>query len=194
MSIYDKLATIIENTPKVYEAGYNVSQNKPYIDTSKIKLFSYLCYSNRLSDEDIAKIDTSNGINFSRMFYGCTSLKTISELNVSNGLYFDECFSGCTALTTINQLDMSKAVNVNAMFYNCSALENITLVGTLNPNQTLNFGYSKLLTVDSILSIFNALVDLTGSTAKTITLGSTNLAKLTDEQKAIATNKNWNLA
>ena len=31
-------------------------------------------------------------------------------------------------------------------------------------------------------------------TVKTLTLGETNLAKLTDEQKAIAINKNWTLA
>ena len=50
------------------------------------------------------------------------------------------------------------------------------------------------LTVDSMVGIFNNLKDLTGETAKTLTLGSTNLAKLTDEQKAIAINKNWTLA
>jgi hypothetical protein len=32
------------------------------------------------------------------------------------------------------------------------------------------------------------------TTTKTLTLGSTNLAKLTDEEKAIATNKGWTLA
>ena len=45
-----------------------------------------------------------------------------------------------------------------------------------------------------MIAMFNSLKDLTGDTAKTLTLGSTNLAKLTDEQKAIATNKNWTLA
>ena len=50
------------------------------------------------------------------------------------------------------------------------------------------------LNKNTILSIFENIADLTGSTAKTITLGSANLAKLTDEEKAIATNKNWTLA
>ena len=45
-----------------------------------------------------------------------------------------------------------------------------------------------------MVAMFNSLKDLTGDTAKTLTLGSTNLAKLTAEQKAIATNKNWTLA
>ncbi|MGN1113820.1 MAG: hypothetical protein ACI4RC_01705, partial [Oscillospiraceae bacterium] len=50
------------------------------------------------------------------------------------------------------------------------------------------------LTVNSMVSMFENLKDLSGQTAKTLTLGSTNLAKLTDTQKQIATNKNWNLA
>jgi hypothetical protein len=42
--------------------------------------------------------------------------------------------------------------------------------------------------------MLEALADRTGQTAKTLTMGATNLAKLTDGQKAIATNKNWTLA
>ena len=45
-----------------------------------------------------------------------------------------------------------------------------------------------------MIAMFNSLKNLTDTTAKTLTLGSVNLAKLTDEQKAIATNKNWTLA
>lgn len=41
------------------------------------------------------------------------------------------------------------------------------------------------------MSAINALKDLTGETSKTLSLGTTNLDKLTDEQKAIATAKNW---
>ena len=59
---------------------------------------------------------------------------------------------------------------------------------------SLRLNVSNNLTVDSMVAMFNSLKDLTGDTAKTLTLGSTNLAKLTDEQKAIATNKNWTLA
>jgi len=42
--------------------------------------------------------------------------------------------------------------------------------------------------------MFTALADRTGQTAYTLTLGATNLKKLSDEQKAIATDKNWTLA
>lgn len=50
------------------------------------------------------------------------------------------------------------------------------------------------LTRNCLLEMLNNLIDLTGATAKTLTLGVTNLAKLTDAEKLIATNKNWILA
>lgn len=55
------------------------------------------------------------------------------------------------------------------------------------------------LSVESLLNILNGLfdfvsADITPSSSQgKIALGTTNLAKLTDEQKAIATNKGWTL-
>lgn len=66
---------------------------------------------------------------------------------------------------------------------------------------TLEDGFKASLNIASgsytsavMVNMLNALADLSGQTAKTLTLGSSNLAKLTAEQKQIATNKNWNLA
>ncbi|MBO5955586.1 MAG: hypothetical protein J6Q10_02165, partial [Clostridia bacterium] len=56
---------------------------------------------------------------------------------------------------------------------------------------------SKKLSYDSLMSIINALKDYstdTSGTTYTVTLGTTNLAKLTNEEKAIATQKGWSLA
>lgn len=51
------------------------------------------------------------------------------------------------------------------------------------------------LTRENIVNhILAKLGDNTGRSALTLTLGATNLAKLTDEDKAIATAKNWTLA
>jgi hypothetical protein len=44
------------------------------------------------------------------------------------------------------------------------------------------------------MSIIYALKDYSGtSTSKTVTLGTTNLNKLTEAEKAIATQKGWSL-
>jgi hypothetical protein len=45
-----------------------------------------------------------------------------------------------------------------------------------------------------MVAMFNALANRSSTTANTLTLGSTNLSKLNDSQKAIATNKNWTLS
>jgi hypothetical protein len=58
-----------------------------------------------------------------------------------------------------------------------------------NINISLNFSYCAYLTHDSLMSIINNLATVTST--KTLTLGTTNLAKLSDEEKAIATNKGW---
>ena len=79
------------------------------------------------------------------------------------------------------------------VFLQCTALENVTVETGFNCNN-LNLSFSTLYSVETIVSWFNALYDRTGDTAYTLTIGSTNLAKLSAEQIAIATNKNWNLA
>jgi hypothetical protein len=57
-----------------------------------------------------------------------------------------------------------------------------------------NLSNSQLkLTRKSLRAVINGLADLTGQTAQTLTLGATLIAKLTEEDIAIATNKNWTI-
>lgn len=73
----------------------------------------------------------------------------------------------------------------------CSNLQEIVLeVGFSYPLVCSNCP----LTQQSLVGMLNALADLTGEQAKTLTVGNANLAKLTNEQIAIATEKNWTLA
>ena len=111
-----------------------------------------------------------------RMFYKCTSLETV------------------ILPSTITSADSNSLTTTTSdyAFYNCTALKDVQLGQDWNMSLRLNV--SNNLTHDSMVAMFNSLKDLTGDTAKTLTLGSTNLAKLTDEEKAIATNKNWTLA
>lgn len=113
----------------------------------------------------------------SRIFYDCRTLKTV---------YLP------SSITTATNSSLTSTSSSYYTFYNCTALEDVQLGQDWNMSLRLNV--SNNLTVDSMVAMFNSLKDLTGDTAKTLTLGSTNLAKLTNEQKAIATNKNWTLA
>lgn len=63
------------------------------------------------------------------------------------------------------------------------------------PNTNIpNMNDCPFLTAESMVSFFTHLGDNTGNTARTLTFGATNLAKLTTSQKEIATNKNYTLA
>lgn len=79
----------------------------------------------------------------------------------------------------------------SGLLSNCSNLTEIILENGFNyPLVCSNCP----LTQQSLVGMLNALADLTGQQAKTLTVGSTNLAKLTNGQKVIATQKNWTLA
>ena len=186
------------------------------LDTSTVTDFKYFAQNDRFTEEQLQNINTSKGTSFVSMFYNCTNLTTIPQLDTSNGTNFNSMFGDCISLTTIPQLNTSSVTNFDSMFngckslttveltsfissssmfYNCSALENLTVTGTITVNNNnLNLSYSPLLTVESLMSVINALSDNTGGTTYTVTLGATNLEKLTDEQKQIAIDKNYTLA
>lgn len=162
-----------------------------YSDTANGKDFSNMFYACS-SLTTIPQLDTSNGTNFGAMFSGCSALTSTLQLSTSNGTNFNGMFSVCTALTTISLLNMSSMLGTSCinMFYNCTALENVTFEGTIPVRGNMSvFSSCPNLTVDSLMSFINALTNMNSSATYTITIGSTNLAKLTEEQIQIATDK-----
>ena len=59
---------------------------------------------------------------------------------------------------------------------------------------SLDISVSTQFTREALLEIIGNLRNMTGSTSLTLTLGATNLAKLTEEDIALATEKNWTVA
>ena len=76
--------------------------------------------------------------------------------------------------------------------YGCPALEEIELQKGFNVSA--NFSNCTNLSAESLIGMLESLKDLRGETAKSLTIGATNLAKLTNAQKGIATDKNWTLS
>lgn len=162
-----------------------------YSDTANGKNFSNMFYACS-SLTTIPQLDTSNGTNFGAMFNGCSALTSILQLSTSNGTNFNGMFAACTALTTISLLNMSSMSGTSCinMFYNCTALENVTFEGTIPVRGNITvFSTCPNLTVESLMSFINALTNMSDTATYTITIGSTNLAKLTEEQIQIATDK-----
>lgn len=160
--------------------------------------YSYLFYNmQRLLTVPMAIIQhIEQGKYFDYMFYNCSMITNIPKLNTSNGETFNSIFYGVTQVHTIEGIDFSSATKVTNAFINCPKLEYLTVNGVIKITG-LNLSQSSKLTHDSLMSVINALFDhKTAGTSGTftLTLGSTNLAKLTDAEKAIATQRGWTLA
>lgn len=84
---------------------------------------------------------------------------------------------------------MQNVTYADSMFSGCSALEEVHIH---NLGANLSLSDSPKLTHDCLVELINNLQTVTST--KTLTLGSTNLAKLTDAEKQVATNKGWTLA
>lgn len=123
-------------------------------------------------------------------YENCGNLKTVTIYDgaTSIGRAVFRGDSGMQKLTISSTVTSIGA----AAFTGCSGLTEVVLGKDFNSSGA-TFSAGKY-SVDVMVAMFEALKDNTGETAKTLTLGTTNLNKLTDEQKAIATNKNWNLA
>ena len=101
-------------------------------------------------------------------------------------------FSRCTKLVTIEKLKWNDNITIKEQFANnATKLQNVTLEGTFK--ESISFITNSALSDASIQNIINCLADLTGGTAQTLTLHANAGAKLTDEQKATITAKNWTL-
>lgn len=174
-------------------------------------------FSNNTSLKKAPYLEISNGSTITSMFNGCFSLTDISNINIGENISnitsiisntqiedfpFDfssrtltnvvQAFYNSPKLKKIGKLNLENVTSTSSassIFSNCYSLEEIEEITNISVN--LLFSNCNLLTHSTLLKILNGLVDLTGKSAQTLTLGATNLAKLTDEEKAIATNKNW---
>ena len=142
--------------------------------------------------------DVSAVTNMTYAFYnsGITHIGVLDCSNVTNASNFSNCFISCTKLVTIDKIKLATTSGTfTNVFDNTPMLENITFEGEINRNG-LSFGSSTKLTHASLMSIVGALADYSEDTSGTswvLTLGTANLEKLSDAEKAIATEKGWTL-
>ena len=122
-------------------------------------------------------------------------------------------FNYCYKLTNIPEFDTSKVTSMMNMFYNCNELTSIPSLNAVNVTDFANmlYGCNKLSSIglygfrysidisqtalghDAIVAFLNQAGNAYNSSKK-ITMGANKLALLSDEEKAIATNKGWTLA
>ena len=185
----------------------------PLLNTSKVTSM-YETFKNCSSITTIQKMDTSKVTSMNGMFYGCYGVKTFPFFDTSNVEIMITMFANCSGITEIPQYDTSRVSQMYYMFFSCSRLvtvpqfnvknvydmrgmfngcRSIEHIHMININANLDISASTKFTREALIEIIGNLKAQTSGT-KTLTMGSTNLAKLTDEDKKIATDKGWTLA
>lgn len=186
-------------------------QSVPLFDTSSTIYISSM-FSGCGSLTTIPLFDFSSAKESVQMFGYCNSLKTIPQFNFSKLQSIGTMFLGCTALESLPELDFGNVRMADQMF-GWEELPNLTTIGgfkNFKPTCWNFIGNCPNLTVESLMNIINNLWNWSDNSSGVITFedgteydfgtdhslgfGETNLAKLTDEQKAVATNKGWQLS
>lgn len=174
----------------------------------------------------------TNGISYTGSFIGCSALTKVQFINGTTDTKWcvsTSMFEGCSTLTTLtiphgvtrlgNKMckdctsltkawlpntvtSGANATGTSQLFYNCPALSDIQLESGWNCALVVT---DVSLTAQSLKAMFESLADLTGTTAKTLTLGTDNYNKAIATKytptgstaevsiATIATNKNWTL-
>lgn len=141
------------------------------LDTSKSNYMSAFIQGSLITRCPKISIENCKTSSSTSYMFALSPIETIEKLVVSAETYFEP-----------------------STFRECTKLKNLTVEGAIGRNN-LDVHWSAELTRDSLLTILNALTDKTGvSGTWTVTLGETNLAKLSEDDIAVAEQKGWVLA
>ena len=196
MSIAEKLTTIAENEQRVYEAGKTAEWSEFWEDFQKSgeeTNYNYAISGERWTDKTYNPKYPISAKQMTSCFMN--SKITDTKVPISFSLGSNNIFSGCKSLITIRSLT-PKVEDFNWVnaFNNCTALENVTFDGIID-GTNISFGSCTKLTHESLINILEHLKNVKGTgVERSLTLGATNLAKLSENEIAIATQKGWTLA
>lgn len=205
---FEAYKPVYVNVPQVANSG----SVKALLDATKSAQYLFYRYNGTSVDGLISYGDTTNVNNFKYMFSTCANLNTIPPLDTSKATNTAAMFEGCTNLTTIPPLDTSNVTQMSTMFKNCSKLTSVPeldatactdhigmFIGCTSLKSIGMHGFTRSIDVDETALEHDAIVALLNQAGRayasysTISIGSAKLALLSDEEKAIATNKGWNL-
>lgn len=151
----------------------------------------------RLKDCGVV-LDTS-GLTSPAAIFGSSSFTHLPYCDFSNctsTTYTIGAFEYSEKVVSIEGIKVAETTYINRWFVRCYELVDCPFEGVIGSNG-LNVSWSTKLSHDSLMSIINCLKDYSADTSGTswvVTLGTANLAKLTNAEKAIATQKGWTLA
>ncbi len=224
MSMTNGRKVPILNAYQLFYKNYRnnlIEKINDYFDFSKCTDMNCMFYGNA-DVITIPEFDTSKCTNMTCMFQECINLIEINSLDTSKVIYMDRTFYYCKALRSLRELDVSMVKNFGGSsptLRGCANLENFG--GFLNAGKaftekknnyspyTIDLSNNNSLTHESLMNVINKLCDLNITYGvydkdgepgigtlytQQLILGSTNIAKLTAEEIAIATAKGWTVS
>lgn len=203
MTTSEKLSAIAENEQKVYDAGKKSQYDKfwdEYQQNGNRKSYNYAFSGAGWNDKTynpkypiapvgdvsfmyaynkikkIGDIDMSKATgNLNQTFRQNAELTEIGEIILNNSITaLSTTFYSNMELVTIKKIKFGTIKTFTNTFTSNPRLKNIILEGTIAGN--INFGNSKLLSKESIMSIINALSESTSGLTVTFSTDAVNLA------------------
>lgn len=190
-------------------ATYNNTLDLRGLNLSKCTNISSMFNNARIKKVDFTGVDFSNITSIGQMFQNAQIEEIVTDIiNSSKCNNMGYMFYNANKLITCPQLDCSFVSNFGSqVFYGCTSLVNFGGLKEIGKNYVagrvqnyssyvVSFSDSPNLSHESLMNIINNLYDIAskGCNKQSLVLGATNLAKLTEEEIAIATNKGWNVS
>lgn len=186
------------------------------INTNVITSYEYAfgnCTKLEFDENAFKNLVTSSCTDISYMFYGCRSFNNAETIkfpnwDTSNVTIFESCLSDInrgenTAPSyDLSNWDMGKGENIGNLFSNGYGTKIKNVIwgynigkGFKSSSSRFSLMYMDELTRESILDAINKLYDFTsnGGSGGQFQITTTQLSKLTDEEKSIITNKGWTI-
>lgn len=193
LSESDFFPALIEAT-KVTSVDYSGIKN-----TSGVKVFTGMLMGTAIESVDLSPIDFSSVHFLEQAFSHCPNLKTLNLSMITKstvtGEYWGYMASHCPKLERVNlsNVDFNGLTDFSNLFEGDTSLTHIDFKASsgwgTNVYGSIDFSYSPL-DRETIVQFFNNLGTVTG---KSIVLNPTTMGYLSEEDKAIATNKGWTL-
>lgn len=166
-------------------------------DTSNVHSFYRFCASAKTPYLSFKNWDCSSAYDFAYFCYYTSAdvLDFSSWTNVNKITTLNMAFQNASASTIdISSFELIQpeygTLSVSSFLKNCKQLVNLYPPKIIDVS--IDLSTDTLLSHDSLLRVLNNL-STTGE-GKKLTLGATNLNKLTSDEQLIATNKGWQLA
>lgn len=181
----------IKRTPFMFQDCSEKDFNISLFDTSNVLDASYM-FKGCSKLTKIPNFDFSKCTNLNSFIYGCTNIKDISGLKFGQPTDTRSMFGYCNSLEYIPSIDISKTSNLQEMFYNCYNLKTDLNLDLSNCTQISNAFYgcgkntNNQITLLNTNKVTNWLYAFAGTCSKNVSMLDTSAAIQVDDMFA-----NW---